>query len=107
MANKGLGPCVFNKFVYLYENKLYNNSYDLFEVIKTKFTIDFTFQLTCQSLKGYALTANETKTLIEYSLKIKSKNEAAKLYNELKKISFNYVYHDFYKNEYKKEYNLK
>jgi len=120
ISNKGLGPCIFEKFEIEYDAKIYYSMIEVFNAINSKQEFNFgvkdfkmDYRLFSAPLKKYGLTPNENKTLIKYQL-INKDNKTIKLYyEEYKKIIFRYRTRDFYekirddKFEYNKDYDIK
>lgn len=101
IANKGLGPCIFDDFEIKYKGNGYKQMSDVFNHIMGEFNytlkdFDSTYRVFVYPLKGYALTPNEEKTLVKYQLKEKGKSVNLKFYESIKKIEFNYKHRDYY-----------
>lgn len=101
IANKGLGPCIFDDFEIKYKGSVYKQMYDIFNLIMIEFgyelqDFDLTYRVFVYPLKGYSLTPNEEKTLVKYKLKNKSKSTNMDFYESIKKIEFNYKHRDYY-----------
>lgn len=101
IANKGLGPCIFDDFEIQYNGQVFKQMSDVFNHIMTEFNytrtdFDLTYRVFVYPLKGYSLTPNEDKTLVKYQLKDKKKSESLIFYESIKKIEFNYKHRDYY-----------
>lgn len=113
IANKGLGPCFFDKFDIIYDGVPYDRMYKVFVKINKKLgysdkNYNMDYRLFVAPLNGYGLTANEKKTLIKYQLsgfEGSIKKKSLELYDEYKKISFKYSYKDLYENVTPDDFN--
>lgn len=107
ISNKGLGPCIIDKFDIKYNRQIYTQMSDVVKALKVKFNyskkdFDPKYNSKVYPLKGYSILPEEKKILLKYLLVNKTESEAKKFFEEIKKIEFVYKFHDFYEHEFKK-----